>query len=131
MNNRRLYITLFFVMALTLLLAIHNRFIQDDAFISFRYAQNLAEGKGLVFNIGERVEGYTNFLWTCLLSLSFLVKIDPVYFSWMMGLLLFRFLRPERLVNPDMFMSVAQYLAPGRIDFDIAILAKEKYLNSL
>jgi hypothetical protein len=36
----------------------------DDAFISFRYAQNLVEGRGLVFNAGERVEGYTNFLWT-------------------------------------------------------------------
>jgi len=35
----------------------------DDAFISFRYARNLAEGRGLVFNVGERVEGYTNFLW--------------------------------------------------------------------
>ena len=36
----------------------------DDAFISFRYAENLSEGKGLVFNEGERVEGYSNFLWT-------------------------------------------------------------------
>lgn len=36
----------------------------DDAFISFRYAKNLLAGHGLVFNIGERVEGYTNFLWT-------------------------------------------------------------------
>ena len=36
----------------------------DDAFISFRYARNLLEGHGLVFNVGERVEGYSNFLWT-------------------------------------------------------------------
>ncbi|MFO0658832.1 MAG: hypothetical protein U0165_03215 [Polyangiaceae bacterium] len=35
----------------------------DDAFISFRYVRNLVRGEGLVFNIGERVEGYTNFLW--------------------------------------------------------------------
>src|SRR5262249_43827913 len=40
----------------------------DDAFISFRYALNLARGQGLVFNPGERVEGYTNFLWTVLLA---------------------------------------------------------------
>ena len=38
-------------------------FITDDAFISFRYARNLLEGHGLVFNPGEYVEGYTNFLW--------------------------------------------------------------------
>lgn len=40
------------------------RFVQDDAFITYRYARNLARGQGLVFNEGERVEGYTNFLWT-------------------------------------------------------------------
>ena len=38
-------------------------FLTDDAFISFRYARNLLEGNGLVFNVGERVEGYSNFLW--------------------------------------------------------------------
>ena len=38
-------------------------FLCDDAFISFRYTRNLLEGHGLVFNPGEYVEGYTNFLW--------------------------------------------------------------------
>ncbi|EMM79312.1 hypothetical protein LEP1GSC037_0026 [Leptospira interrogans str. 2006001854] len=37
------------------------RWISDDAFISLRYAKNFADGKGLVFNEGEFVEGYTNF----------------------------------------------------------------------
>jgi arabinofuranosyltransferase len=38
----------------------------DDSMISMRYARNLAEGHGLVWNPGERppVEGYSNFLWT-------------------------------------------------------------------
>ncbi len=49
-------------MLLLTVLAWSNRFIQDDAFISFRYAENLVQGKGLVYNEGERVEGYTNFL---------------------------------------------------------------------
>jgi arabinofuranosyltransferase len=45
------------------------RFSTDDAFISFRYARNFAEGHGLVFNPGlERVEGYSNFLWVLLLG---------------------------------------------------------------
>jgi len=39
----------------------------DDAYISFRYAQNALRGHGLVFNPGERVEGFTNFLWTALM----------------------------------------------------------------
>ena len=38
-------------------------FLTDDAFISFRYVRNLLAGHGLVFNPGEYVEGYTNFLW--------------------------------------------------------------------
>ena len=44
-------------------------FLYDDAFISFRYARNLLEGHGLVFNPGEYVEGYSNFLWTLELAL--------------------------------------------------------------
>ena len=37
----------------------------DDAFISFRYAKNLASGLGLVYNPGFDlpIEGYSNFLW--------------------------------------------------------------------
>jgi hypothetical protein len=34
----------------------------DDAYISLRYAANWAGGRGLCFNPGERVEGYTNYL---------------------------------------------------------------------
>ena len=40
----------------------------DDAFISFRNADNLVQGNGLVFNPGERVESYTNPLWTVLVA---------------------------------------------------------------
>lgn len=44
-------------------------FLTDDSYISFRYARNLADGYGLVFNPGyERVEGYTNFLWVLMLA---------------------------------------------------------------
>ena len=40
----------------------------DDAYISYRYAHNLARGEGLVFNPGERVEGYSNLLYVLLLA---------------------------------------------------------------
>jgi arylsulfatase A-like enzyme len=55
------------------LLALHARQLQffcDDSYISYRYEQNLAEGRGLVYNAGERVEGYTNFLWVILIGLG-------------------------------------------------------------
>jgi len=50
--------------------------LADDAFISFRYARNFARGDGLVFNVGEWVEGYTNFLWTALLGVLGRVGVD-------------------------------------------------------
>ncbi|HOI29853.1 MAG TPA: hypothetical protein PLZ15_08860 [Melioribacteraceae bacterium] len=46
----------------------NTEFIQDDAFITLRYVENFLDGKGLVFNDGEKVEGYTNFLWLLLIA---------------------------------------------------------------
>ena len=77
------------LLALLTLLAWHNRFIQDDAFISFRYASHLAQGLGLVWNPEERIEGYTNFLWTVVMALPHRFGWDPVPFSQALGLGLF------------------------------------------
>ncbi|UCD64543.1 MAG: hypothetical protein JSW34_03655, partial [Candidatus Zixiibacteriota bacterium] len=44
-------------------------FTQDDAYISYRYVANYLNGDGLVYNIGERVEGFTNFGWVVYLIL--------------------------------------------------------------
>ncbi|WP_236790123.1 glycosyltransferase family 39 protein [Amycolatopsis sp. GM8] len=43
--------------------------VPDSAFLTFRYAANIAAGHGAVFNIGEYVEGYTNFAWLVLVTL--------------------------------------------------------------
>lgn len=64
-----------------------NFFLSDDAFISFRYADNLAEGLGLVWNDGERVEGYTNFLWVLLISAGIKAGIAPESLSAAIGVL--------------------------------------------
>ena len=45
-------------------LAFYLRFVQDDAFITYRYVANFLAGHGLVYNIGERICGFTNFGWT-------------------------------------------------------------------
>src|SRR6266550_3321989 len=52
-------------------------FTVDDAYISYRYARNFARGLGLVYNPGERIEGYTNFLWTLLIGFGFKLHLDP------------------------------------------------------
>jgi hypothetical protein len=51
----------------------------DDSAISMRYARNLADGHGLVWNPGERVEGYSNLLWTLWMSLVHLVGVSDRY----------------------------------------------------
>ncbi len=60
------------LLALTLLIfaqTSHPIVPSEDAFITFRYARNLAEGHGLVWNPGEDpVEGSTEFLWVMLVA---------------------------------------------------------------
>ncbi|HRC84188.1 MAG TPA: hypothetical protein PK413_01110 [Thermoanaerobaculia bacterium] len=75
--------------------------VMDDSFIYFRYARNLARGFGPVFNPGERVEGYTSFLWIALLAVGDFFGIDLSLFAGLLNLaatlgtiwLLYRFTR--------------------------------------
>lgn len=70
---------LFLLLLISTTLSLLGWWVSDDAFISFRYAKHLAEGHGLVFNVGEspRVEGFTNFLWVILASLCEYFSISP------------------------------------------------------
>lgn len=81
-----------FMGAVLLIFVIHGQYLKggiDDAFISFRYARNLASGYGFVFNPGgERVEGFTNLLWVLILSLLYKTGIDFISASRVLGLLL-------------------------------------------
>jgi len=60
-------------------------FTQDDAFISYRYVENLVQGNGLVFNLGERVEGFTNFLWIIILSVFARLGLNIIVVSKILG----------------------------------------------
>lgn len=57
--------------------ALGAAWLADDSFISFRYAEQLVRGHGLVYNVGERVEGYTNLLWTLLVAAALRLGIPP------------------------------------------------------
>ena len=46
----------------------YTNFTYDDAFITFKYAQNLASGQGFVYNVGERIYGITSPLFALLLA---------------------------------------------------------------
>lgn len=62
-----------------------RNFFVDDAYITFRFVQQWAAGNGLVYNIGERVEGYSNFLWIVLLAPFQLSGANLVAASKMLG----------------------------------------------
>src|SRR5262245_38207600 len=50
----------------------------DDAFISLRFAERFADGRGLTWTDGERVEGYTNLLWVLATSALCKLGVDGV-----------------------------------------------------
>ncbi len=84
MNWKKLPVLLsLLVIAATLILGwqAYSGYVKDDAYISLRYARNLASGLGLVFNPGERLEGYTNFLWILLATPAFWLGANPL--AWM------------------------------------------------
>ncbi len=61
--------------------------LTDDCFVSLRYAENWINGHGLVYNPGEYVEGYTNFLWTVMIAALQWLGFDPLQASTHLGLL--------------------------------------------
>ena len=87
----RKIIIVFSVLLILVVLIYHNYSIRpwmlDDAFISFRYAENFAAGHGLVFNPGERVEGYTTFLWVLILAAGKAIGLKVIPLSQNLGIL--------------------------------------------
>jgi arabinofuranosyltransferase len=60
--------------------------ILDDAYIFFRYAENIVNGYGFVWNIGEApVEGYTSFLYLFTLIIAKFLAIDLELFAILFG----------------------------------------------
>ena len=99
-------------------LAYAQRFMDDDAYISLRYARHWAEGAGPVYNVGERVEGYTNFLWVAMLAGGIRLGADPVAWAQGLGLACFAGMlattyRLGRLVLPTAAWAMAAVALVG------------------
>ena len=100
----------------------------EDAAISFAYAKHFAAGEGLVtYPGGERVEGYSNPLWTLLLSVGYMFNISGFVTAKVMGLVfsiacvpmvyeITRHLRPHR---QDATPMIAALLLAGNAQFAI------------
>lgn len=101
---------------LRVLLVYYSNYTADDSFITFRYAENIASGKGFVYNQGERVLGTSTPLYTLLLA--FLVKLG-------LPIVLF-----ARLVNvaADCITAVLIFLLLRQYRFGVATLAAFFYV---
>jgi hypothetical protein len=77
---------------------LYGRNVVDDAMTSMQYAKQFALGNGLVFNVGERVEGYTNFAWV--------VFMTPIY--WLSTQLGFDFV--QAVVRCSMMLAATNLL---------------------
>jgi arabinofuranosyltransferase len=107
-NREKTVLVLILALGLFVRYAVWNdtRFCDDDAYITFRYAENLAHGHGFVYNLGERVLGTTTPLYTLLLAVGVLAGAHLPTLSFglalcsyaVAGYLLFRIL--ERSGHP-------------------------------
>jgi hypothetical protein len=61
----------------------------DDAYIHYRFADNLAHGRGFAFNPGEPTPGSTAPLWVVLLAAGEIAGLSPVLVSKLLGALSF------------------------------------------
>jgi arabinofuranosyltransferase len=70
--------------ALLCTVAVRTAWVCDDAYISFRTADNAAHGYGLRWNVSERVQSFTNPLWVFALIPGRLVGFD--LYGWSLAL---------------------------------------------
>jgi arabinofuranosyltransferase len=74
------------VVALLLVGLYFYNYIPDDTFITLRFARNVERGEGFAFNSGERIEGYSNFLWLIILVLASKIGLPLVAASRVLSL---------------------------------------------
>jgi hypothetical protein len=113
MKNKIILLYFFMIVVMFILHSLHLAVIAEDSFIGFRYAKNIAEGNGLLWNIGESpVEGYTNFLWIIFCSVAILAGTNLLVFVQVAGIalsiiiLIYIFNICSRLLELDSYSSL-------------------------
>ncbi len=80
-----------FLGVLTLLIhsVVVTPLVTEDAYITYRFAANVARGEGPTFNAGENAyEGFSSMLWVLMLAVAFQLVPDMVTVSLVLGVAL-------------------------------------------
>lgn len=120
MSNAPLISPLLFLCVLSLFVlqcAFFSPFTCDDAYITMRYAANVRAGYGLVFNPGERVEGYSHPLWLGLLICAAYFGFNLILATKLLGLMaalgtIFLCWRIVRVLSPQEHWLTSLALLP-------------------
>ncbi len=87
-NNKSLFITIsVLAIIVSIIYSYKLKWLGDDIFIALRYIQNFVAGNGLVYNKGEHVEGFTDFLWIMIVSFFSWLKCNPTTTTQVLGIL--------------------------------------------
>ncbi|NLA36985.1 MAG: hypothetical protein GX868_15050, partial [Actinobacteria bacterium] len=113
---------MYLLAGLAMVVAWLRRHSIDDAYISYRYAQNLVDGHGLVFNVGEYVEGYTNFLWTLWIAFGLKIGLSADLTAYLasvpsIGFTVFATMRVGRLIGSTAVARIAGVLVATNAAF--------------
>lgn len=126
-SKRTEYIVFFTAVLARVVFFALTKFTADDAFITFRYAENIAGGLGFVYNEGERVLGTTTPLFTLILATFSLMRVSVMHAALFVSLiasgvtavLVYRLARSLRFGGFELLPVIAYILWPRSLPVDI------------
>jgi hypothetical protein len=138
-EKKQTVLAVIFILSLTVLmrglLVYLSNYTADDALITFRYAENIASGKGFVYNQGERVLGTSTPLYTLLLAflarlglpLIWAARAINVSADCLAAILLFLFFRKFKLAVAA-FAALFYLLFPRVIVWSVSGMETSLYV---
>jgi 4-amino-4-deoxy-L-arabinose transferase-like glycosyltransferase len=126
-NDKFLILLPIFTVAIRVIVFFIVTYTYEDAYITFRYAENLANGFGLVYNVGERVYGTTTPLFAIILSFFKFIGISCIVSSLILNLIaecittliVYKFLKEYSNTIVASIVSVLIVLSPSNISWSV------------
>ena len=118
-----------------LALLVRTAWVCDDAYITFRVADNALHGHGLRWNVADRVQAFTNPLWLFLMTGAYALTGDVYYtslfLSCVLSLAAVMFVAFRAAVSPAQAMLAVSTLALSKAFVDYSTSGLENPLGHL